>query len=655
MQEAQRNGLATIAREVSAAHTPESISIFLVFLPEKKKIGRCAVMLSDRQLLQSIRQKVEKAEQEGISPSLTKSTLNYKVPGTSSTPIANAFATVERHQCDVAIVRFLCANGVPFNVLRSPEFGSMVDTLKHAPKDYKPLSADKARTSVLDEVKRDVEKELAPIKDTWGTQGMSIVSDGWTNVKHQPLINVVASNSRGSMFLYAEDFSGVEKTGKAIADFLLTSIDEVGPSNVLQVVTDNAANCKAAGKEIEKVHKHIFWSPCVVHTLNLIFKDFAASFPWIRETYVRGKNIVKYFLNHDQAHAIFKKQSGLELLKVAKTRFASHYLLLKRLSQCREALATTVVLTAWKDWVNSGDERMKALGREVANTISDELFWDEVENILTVTKPIYLMIKFADGEGPKMGEVYEKMDCMIGEVGDIMKNNKHKDDRDKMNEIMVSRWEKMNIPMHCLAFALNPYYYDANYLQIPATGGEARRAPNYDKEVVQGVLDAFDKIGEDEEERKVLRHQLARFQAKEGIFGKLQAKYDAVSLSPIKWWNTYGAETPELAEIAVKVLSQPISSSSAGRVWSTYSFVHSIKRNRLNSLRADKLVFIHSNIRLLSRFTASYKQGPHRKWDIEPESSYLDDSVARLEDMRWEGVETNAAIPRVPKRQRYAD
>ncbi|KAL2923287.1 Zinc finger BED domain-containing protein 4 [Bienertia sinuspersici] len=276
---------------------------------------------------------------------------------------------------------------------------------------------------------------------------------------------------------------------------------------------------------------------------------------------------------------------------------------------------------AWKDWVNSGDERMKALGKEVANTISDELFWDEVENILTVTKPIYLMIKFADGEGPKMGEV----------------------------------WEKMNIPMHCLAFALNPYYYDANYLQIPAPGGEARRAPNYDKEVVQGVLDAFDKIGEDEEKRKVLRHQLVRFQAKEGISEKLQAKNDAVSLSPIKWWNTYGAETPELAEIAVKVLSQPISSSSAERVWSTYSFVHSIKRNRLNSLRVDKLVFIHSNIRLLSHFTASYKQGPHRKWDIELESSYLDDSVARLEDMRWEGEETNVAIPRAPKRQRYAD
>ena len=74
------------------------------------------------------------------------------------------------------------------------------------------------------------------------------------------------------------NFSGVEKIGVAIAEFLLKAIKEVGPTNVIQVVTDNASNCKATGREIEKVHKHIFWSPCVVHTLNLIFKDFSGAF-----------------------------------------------------------------------------------------------------------------------------------------------------------------------------------------------------------------------------------------------------------------------------------------------------------------------------------------------------------------------------------------
>jgi hypothetical protein len=55
------------------------------------------------------------------------------------------------------------------------------------------------------------------------------------------------------MFLYAEDFSGEEKTGEAIAQFLLQAIDEIGPANVLQVITDNASNCKSAGREIQKV------------------------------------------------------------------------------------------------------------------------------------------------------------------------------------------------------------------------------------------------------------------------------------------------------------------------------------------------------------------------------------------------------------------
>ena len=183
------------------------------------------------------------------------------------------------------------------------------------------------------------------------------------------------------MFLYAEDFFGVEKTGVAISEFLLKPIEKVGPTNVLQAMTDNASNCKAAGREIAKVHKHIFWFACVVHTLNLIFKDFHVAFDWMNTTYNKGKEIVKYFLNHTHAHAIFRAQSNLELLEVAKTRFASHHLLLKRFASCRNALATTVVLQAWKDWVKSGDKNARAIGAKVTKTISDDKFWDEVENL----------------------------------------------------------------------------------------------------------------------------------------------------------------------------------------------------------------------------------------------------------------------------------
>lgn len=272
--------------------------------------------------------------------------MSKKVPA-AKTPISDAFATVE---VDVSMVRFLCANGIPFNVLKSPEFSTMARDLKNAPKDYKPPSADRARTTLLDEVKRDVEKDLVPIKDTWMTQGTSIVSDGWMNLKHQSLINVVASNSRGSMFLYVEDnFSGVEKNWKAIAEFLLTAIDEVGPTMCYKLSLITRRTVKQQERRLKKVHKHISWSPCVVHTLNLIFKDFANAFPWMENTYTREKHIVKFLLNHNYAYSIFKIQSGLELLKVAQTSFASHYILLERLSVCTDELATTAVTrSVWR-------------------------------------------------------------------------------------------------------------------------------------------------------------------------------------------------------------------------------------------------------------------------------------------------------------------
>lgn len=38
-----------------------------------------------------------------------------------------------------------------------------------------------------------------------------------------------------------------------------------------------------------------------------------------------------------------------------------------------------------------------------------EEFWAEVENVLALTKPLCLMVKYSDGECPKMGEVYERM------------------------------------------------------------------------------------------------------------------------------------------------------------------------------------------------------------------------------------------------------
>ncbi|KAL4591672.1 hypothetical protein LXL04_004642 [Taraxacum kok-saghyz] len=623
-----------------SSYTRIHIHFFGAPVGKKTEIRRCSVLSKNNPYYETLYNRVKEAEKNGVAAKSLKNSVLLKNTGFKR-KIEDAFKMLERDEVDMKIIRGLCANGIPFNVLRNPQFLEMIQAIQKAPDGYKPPSYENARTSLLDQCAREVGKELDPVKDTWLTQGVSIVSDGWSNVKSEPLINVIAQNSRGATFMYADAFSGIEKTGVVIAKFLREAIEDIGPSSVLQVVTDNAANCKAAGREIEKVYKHIFWSPCCVHSLNLIFKDMAKKFEWLSKTYKRGKGIVKFFLNHTHALAFFRDNSKLQLLKVAQTRFASHYILLKRLTECREALATTIVLNSWREWVNKVDEHTRIIANKVGDTIKDEDFWDDIAHILAVTKPIFYMVKFCDGEGPKMAEIYERLDNMKGQIKEAMtlRDNKFSMYYPEVEQIVVQRWDKMTIPLHCLGYALNPKYYDKRYLEKLGPGGMKRNPPNQDKEVIVGVLKAFARISESEEEEKLLREQFASFHMKKGIYALAGTQADAVTMDAIDWWATYGAETPDLADVAKRVLSQPISSSSAERNWSTYSHIHSVKWNRLNGPRADKLVFIHSNIRLLSRFSESYKAGPNKKWDINPESDHIESSSARLEEMVWENLD----------------
>ena len=85
-----------------------------------------------------------------------------------------------------------------------------------------------------------------------------------------------------------------------------------------------------------------------------------------------------------------------------------------------------------------------------------------------------------------------------------------------------------------------------------------------------------------------------------------------------------------MQNLAIRLLSQVASSSSTERNWSTYGFIHSVKRNRLGSQKAKDLVYVHSNLHLVSRRGPKYGNGPSKEWDVDPENPDLDLSLAAL-------------------------
>ena len=87
-------------------------------------------------------------------------------------------------------------------------------------------------------------------------------------------------------------------------------------------------------------------------------------------------------------------------------------------------------------------------------------------------------------------------------------------------------------------------------------------------------------------------------------------------MSPIKWWVVHETSAPMLQSIALKLLGQLCSSSCCERNLSTYNFIHSMKRNKLTPQRAEDLVYVHNNLRLMSRRSPNYNEGKSKMWDI---------------------------------------
>lgn len=65
-----------------------------------------------------------------------------------------------------------------------------------------------------------------------------------------------------------------------------------------------------------------------------------------------------------------------------------------------------------------------------------------------------------------------------------------------------------------------------------------------------------------------------------------------------------------------KLLTQPASSSCCERNWSMYFLIHNIKRNKLATSRAEDLVFVHYNLRLLSCKKEKHTNGPSKYWYV---------------------------------------
>jgi hypothetical protein len=98
------------------------------------------------------------------------------------------------------------------------------------------------------------------------------MSDGWSDRRGCHLINFLVNSPKGTYFLESVDASIECQDARMIEDLLEKRIEDVGKENVVQVVTDNGANYKAAGKILMERIPTLYCSPCACHCLDLMLE-----------------------------------------------------------------------------------------------------------------------------------------------------------------------------------------------------------------------------------------------------------------------------------------------------------------------------------------------------------------------------------------------
>ncbi|PKU76991.1 hypothetical protein MA16_Dca001597 [Dendrobium catenatum] len=58
------------------------------------------------------------------------------------------------------------------------------------------------RTWILKEELESTDKSIEEIKKTWVQTGVTIMSDGWSDIKHSSLINILKAIVCGNIILY---------------------------------------------------------------------------------------------------------------------------------------------------------------------------------------------------------------------------------------------------------------------------------------------------------------------------------------------------------------------------------------------------------------------------------------------------------------------
>ena len=135
---------------------------------------------------------------------------------------------------------------------------------------FQPPSDDLLREKLLEQEYARTKSLMQERQAEKLKNGCSVMTDAWSDRKRRSIMNLCTNCAEGTEFISSKEMSDVSHTSEVIFELVDKAIEDLGPENVVQVVTDNASNNMGAKKLLLEKRPQIFWTSCAAHTINLM-------------------------------------------------------------------------------------------------------------------------------------------------------------------------------------------------------------------------------------------------------------------------------------------------------------------------------------------------------------------------------------------------
>ncbi|XP_028060037.1 uncharacterized protein LOC114263653 [Camellia sinensis] len=484
-----------------------------------------------------------------------------------------------------AVSKFILYNRIPFNAVDSEYIQPMLDVAAEVGPEVKGPSAYEVSEVYLGMEHDEMTEWIGSFKGIWAERGVAIMCDGWSSLTRQHIINFLVYCNRGTIFHKSIDVSNiVSRTAEYYFGLLDKVVDEIGEQYVVQVVTDNEPALKAAGKMLMRKMKHLYWTACSAHCIDLMLKDIANK-KSVAKVIEDGKTITNFIYNSGWVLDLMRKfTGGRELIRPAITRFATNFIAIESIVRYKQQLRAMFNSDEWKN--SRWGKAKTGQPYNVKTIILGKEFWQKATELCKVHEPLVRVLRLVDGdEKPTMGFIYEAIDrAKLAIKRDCRYYTEY-------SKIIDTRWSfQLHQDLHAAGYFLNPQF------QYGVTSSNEMI-----REVMDGLKKVITRLEPNMDAQVKATNQLLLFRDKQETLGTPLAQRAWKQSNPAEWWIIHGSCVPELQKIAVKVLSQTTTSSQCERNWSTFSLIHTKTRNRLKYNKIQRLVFITYNMRLKLR------------------------------------------------------